>query len=159
MPGLLLIAPTGSGKTTTLKTDSFFHEHALDGDNFANYSGKKSATDDAFWKKRDRENLTAVVDKMRRTGKCVLWYVGTTAVSDAIADNRLDAAEVVVVLIPEAEHLDRVIKRDKPGHGPERALEHRALCESLIQQHGLRQFASFLEAKEWLSVNNILGVK
>lgn len=143
MNGFLLIAPTGTGKTTVLKLIPDFATISTDGDSLIDWNRCQGVKD---WTGPDREHLDTVLAHMRAMNRCVCWYVGTTAVADALNEKRLDIDEVAIVLIPEVEHRERVEVRNKGGHGWGRACEHRALCESLIANYGIRRFTSLEEA-------------
>lgn len=142
MSGFLLIAPTGSGKSTTRERNLAFASKSTDGDSLIDWSRCRGVRD---WRVPDREHLNTVLDHMRATNRCVCWYVGTTAIADALDEGRLDPDDVAIVVLPEDDHRRRVEARRKPDHGWDRATEHRALCEGLIAQYALRKFTS-LEA-------------
>jgi len=143
MNGFLLFAPTGTGKTTALGLVPDFATISTDGDSLIDWDDCRGVRD---WTGPDRKHLDIVLAHMRDTNKCVCWYVGTTAVADALNEKRLNIGEMAIVLIPEAEHRRRVEGRNKGGHGWVRAREHRALCESLATDYGIRKFTSLEEA-------------
>lgn len=145
MSGFLLLSPTGSGKSWACDHNPFFKECAVDGDSLIVWPSNRHGVD---WKVKDREHLNTVLTHMRSAGKCVCWYVGTTAAADALNDGRLCRDQVGVVLLPEPEHRDHVRRRNKPGHDWARAIEHRTLCEALVRDYGLARFSSFEEAAE-----------
>jgi hypothetical protein len=145
MSGFLLLSPTGSGKSWACKNNPFFAAFAIDGDSLINWKFNWGETD---WKVKDREHLDIVLDQMRSTGKCVCWYVGTTAIADALDEGRLLSDEVGVVLLSVLEHCNLVQKRNKKGHDWATAIEHRNLCENLIRSYKLPRFSSFPEASE-----------
>ena len=143
MAGFLLIAPTGTGKTTACKADPNFAGITIDGDSLIDWPRCGPNTD---WTIKDREHLDIVLDHMRASNKCVCWYVGTTAVADSLDDGRLAPDEVAVVLISEGEHRRRVEYRRQSSHGWSTACEHRALCEKLTADYGVSRFTSLEEA-------------
>ncbi len=147
MPGFLLISPTGSGKSWACKNIAFYINHAADGDSLINWPSNWNNID---WTMQDRKNLEIVLSHMRETGKCVCWYVGTTAIADALAEDRLRTYEIAIVLPLKDKHRDQVDTRKKPGHDWKCALEHRKLCGSLIMRYDIRQFDSFQSAAEYL---------
>lgn len=153
MSGYLLIAPTGSGKSWVCENDSFFLDHATDGDSLIDWGFNWNNVD---WTVHDRKHFDIVLSYMRETRRCVCWYVGTTAIADALADGRLCAQEIGIVVLPANQHRQYVEMRNKRGHSWDRALEHRSLCESLIRRYELRHFVSFQEATE--RVQEILNV-
>jgi hypothetical protein len=144
MAGFLLIAPTGTGKSTARKDDPRFQSVSSDGDKLADYPWGISD-----WSAQDRKNMDKVITHMREENKCVCWFVGTTAVADAIEDGRLSIDEIAIVLLPEKEHRKRVEFRNKSNHGWDTAEVHRDLCESLIERYKIRKFESLEEAFEF----------
>ena len=147
MSGFLLVAPTGSGKSWACKNNHLLKQYAIDGDPLINWNLDWSRTD---WTIQDRKHIDIVLKKAQSTGKCICWYVGTTAVADAINEGRICANRVIIVLLPEDEHRRYVEKRGKRNHGWSKALEHRKLCEQLIANYGVLQFSSFDDAAEHL---------
>lgn len=145
MLGFLLIAPTGSGKSWVCENDPFFSREGVDGDSLIQWPHNWNNVD---WTVQDRKNIDVVLDRMRRTSCCVLWYVGTTAIADALIDERLTANQLAIVLPPQAIHRQQVDTRRKRGHDWNRACEHRALCENLIERFELPHFDSFQAAVE-----------
>ena len=144
MTGFLLVAPTGSGKSWVCENDSIFRQFATDGDRLIRWpTGDWSRVD---WSRKDREHLDIVLTHMQTTRKCVCWFVGTTAISDAIAEGRLSRDEVGVLLLPEDLHRERVVGRGQKSHDWTVATDHRSLCLNLIRSHGLSQFSSFEDA-------------
>jgi hypothetical protein len=141
MNGFLLIAPTGSGKSWVCKNHLFFKEFSVDGDRLIDWS--RIDWNNTDWKSKDREHLEIVLDRMRESSTCVCWYVGTSALADALDEGRLSKDKLGIVLIPEDNHRRFVEQRNKGGHGWERAVEHRNLCNVLANTHGLPQFISF----------------
>ena len=145
MHGFLLLAPTASGKSWVCKNALFFGDFATDGDSLINWQFDWKTTD---WTVQDCKHLDIVLGQMRKTRKCVCWYVGTTAIEDALADGRLSVDEVGIVLLPLQQHRNYVEGRNKPGHDWNRAVEHRDRCENLIQNYHLAHFVSFQDAIE-----------
>lgn len=145
MPGFLLLAPTGTGKSWVCTNDSFFINHATDGDLLIDWPRDWSNID---WKVQDRNHLDIVLDQMEISRKCVCWYVGTAAISDALADGRLSADGVGIVLLPQQQHRSFVECRNKHGHDWTCAIEHRTLCEQLIRTYQLAHFVSFQDSIE-----------
>jgi hypothetical protein len=89
---------------------------------------------------------------MRQKNKCILWYVGTSAVRDAITEQRISVSEIAIVLIDEKKHKQQVEARKKKDHDWDRACEHRQLCRKLIEDFSVPHFASFSEASAWLAI-------
>jgi len=147
MDGFLLLSPTGSGKSWVCIHDDFFANHAMDGDELINWNFDWTNVD---WVAKDREHLDIVLAKIRDTGKCVCWFVGPTAVADALNHGHLCHDQVAVVLLPESEHRSLVDSRNKKGHGWEKAVDHRTRCEALVSRYGLHRFGSFTEAAAYL---------
>lgn len=147
MTGFLLIAPTGSGKSWVCENDSFFLHHGTDGDSLIDWPKNWSKVD---WNVEDRKNLEVVLDRMRKTARCVLWYVGTTAIEDALNDRRLNAETIAIVLPPPEHHRRQVDNRGKRWHDWSCACKHRTLCENLVKKFDLPCFGSFQEAVEYV---------
>ncbi len=145
MPGFLLIAPTGSGKSWVCANDTFFVNHAIDGDPLIDWPRDWSNID---WTVQDRKHLNIVLSQMRKSRKCVCWYVGTSAIADALADGRLSANEVGIVLLPQQQHRSLVENRDKQRHDWTCAIKHLTLCENLIRTYQLAHFVSFQDSIE-----------
>ena len=143
MPGYLLFAPTGTGKSSVRRKNSKFKTVSTDGDCLEDWDSCRGISD---WTAPDREHLDDILSHMRSEEKCVCWYVGTTAISDAIDEGRLSVDELLIVLIPEDVHRQRVEERNKGGHGWSRAMEHRALCQKLIEKYQPRVFTSLTKA-------------
>ena len=143
MRGFLLIAPTGSGKSWACKNERFFIENAIDGDDLIDWDAARNTTD---WTVKDRQHLETVFTAMRNHQKCVCWYVGTTAVADAIDECRISRDDVGIVLIPPDQHQRYVNDRKKIDHDWKRAIENRQRCESLVEKYGLFRFDSFQDA-------------
>ena len=151
MPGTLLISPTGSGKSWFCDNDPFYRDSAMDGDPLIDWHFDWGNAD---WVAKDRQHLDIVLGRMRSSGKCVCWYVGTTAIPDALRDGRLAPSEVLIVILPEDEHRKWVLDRGKRSHDWSRALEHRRHCESLVESFDLPCFDSFLAAAEHLKTRS-----
>ncbi len=156
MAGFLLIAPTGSGKTWHCENDTFFKNHVTDGDPLADYPSKEVRKEEERkngkfdWTAPDRQNIDKVLHYMRENRRCVCWYVGTTAIKDALEDDRLRLDEIAIVVPPEQQHRKQVDERQKKDHLWPDAIVHRTLCEDLIREHKITHFGSFSEAVEFL---------
>ncbi|MDB4276762.1 hypothetical protein N9886_00790 [bacterium] len=110
MPGYLLIAPTGTGKSSVRMRNPEFKAISTDGDSLVDWGKCKGVVN---WTGPDRKHLDDILSHMRSEEKCVCWYVGITAIADAIDEGRLSVAEMVIVLIPEDIHRQRVEERKK----------------------------------------------
>jgi hypothetical protein len=152
MTGFLLISPTGSGKSWVCKNDPYFIDHAVDGDSLIDWQFNWNDVD---WRLQDRMHLDKVLQYMRKEGRCVCWYVGTTAIADALTDDRLHRIELGIVLLPEQSHRGQVERRNKRDHGWTRASEHRTLCEQLIHTYKIPQFESFQDAGEYIRLRTV----
>lgn len=149
MLAFLIISPTGSGKSWVCKNDPFFSQNGIDGDLLIDWKIMQCPGVD--WKIFDRRNTDKIINYMRQQKKCILWYVGTSAVRDAINEKRLNVSEIAIVLIDEKAHRQQVEARQKRDHDWHRACEHRQLCEELIKDFSLPHFSSFSEASAWLA--------